>query len=138
VLIALGHDVLHAAGASEELFRGLDALILLDTHHSALERVAHVVLPARVAAEKHGTLTNHAGRVQKVEPAVEPAHVALAEGEALTRIGQRLGLPGFAPGWSWSPREVSKFIGEVVPAFRGVDLDSVGAEGKPLGPGASA
>jgi NADH-quinone oxidoreductase subunit G len=138
VLIALGHDVLAAHDASEELFRGLDSLILLDSHHSALERVAHVVLPALVAAEKLGTLTNHAGRVQKVEPAVEPAHQALAEGEALTRIGQRLGLPGFAPGWSWNPREVSKFIGEVVPAFRGIDLDSVGAEGKPLGAGAPA
>jgi NADH-quinone oxidoreductase subunit G len=138
VLIALGHDVLGPAhGTSEELLRGLDTLILLDSHHSALERVAHVVLPARVAAEKHGTLTNHAGRVQRVEPAVEPAHVALAEGEALTRIGQRLSLPGFAPG-PWDAREVSKFIGEVVPAFRGIDLDSVGAEGKPLGPGASA
>jgi NADH-quinone oxidoreductase subunit G len=133
VLIALGHDVLDPAhGASEELFRGLDTLILIDTHHSALERVAHVVLPARVAAEKLGTLTNHAGRVQRVEPAVEPAHIAYAEGETLTRLGQKLGLPGFAAGWSWNPREVSKFIGETVPAFRGVDLDSVGADGLPL------
>jgi predicted molibdopterin-dependent oxidoreductase YjgC len=91
-----------------------------------------------VAAEKLGTLTNHAGRVQAVTPAVEPAHPALAEGEALTRIGQRLGLPGFAAGWSWNPHEVSKFMGEVVAAFRGIDLDSVGASGLPLGAGASA
>jgi NADH dehydrogenase/NADH:ubiquinone oxidoreductase subunit G len=139
VLIALGHDVLDPAfGASEALFRGLDTLILLDSHHSALERIAHVVLPARVAAEKLGTLTNHQGRVQRVEPAVEPVHLALAEGDALTRIGQLLGLPGFAPGWAWDPRAVARFIGEVVPAFAGVDLDSVGPAGMPLRGGASA
>jgi NADH-quinone oxidoreductase subunit G len=133
VLIALGHDVLDPAfGAEEALFRSLDALILIDTHHSALERVAHVVLPARVAAEKLGTLTNHAGRVQRIVPAVEPAHQALAEGDALARIGQRLGLPGFAPGSHWDPREVSKLMSERVPAFRGIDLDSIGPEGAPL------
>jgi NADH-quinone oxidoreductase subunit G len=139
VLIALGHDVLDPAfGASEELFRGLETLILLDSHHSALEHVAHVVLPARVAAEKLGTLTNHAGRVQRVTPAVEPAHAALAEGDALERIGQRLGLPGFAPGARWNPGEVGRLMGETVPAFRGVDVDSVGPEGLPLdGGGAS-
>jgi NADH-quinone oxidoreductase subunit G len=133
VLIALGHDVLDPAfGADEASFRALDTVILIDTHHSVLERVAHVVLPARVAAEKLGTLTNHAARVQRVVPAVEPAHQALAEGDLLWRIGQRLGLPGFAPG-AWEPREVSKAIGEAVPAFRGIDVDSVGPDGKPLG-----
>jgi hypothetical protein len=73
-----------------------------------------------------------------VEPAVEPVHLALAEGDALTRIGQLLGLPGFAPGWAWDPRAVARFIGEVVPAFAGVDLDSVGLAGMPLRGGASA
>jgi len=128
VLIALGHDVLDPAhGASEELFRGLDTLILLDSHHSALERVAHVVLPARVAAEKLGTLTNHAGRVQAVTPAVEPTHQALSEGELLVRLARALGLALFEG--PWDPRAVSHAIGAVVPAFAGVHVDSVGAAG---------
>jgi NADH-quinone oxidoreductase subunit G len=151
VLIALGHDVLDPVfGASEELFRSLDTLILLDTHHSALERVAHVVLPARVAAEKLGTLTNHAGRVQRVEPGVEPAHLAYSEGETLLRLARAIGLVLFEGRASaarsepeasgvvqWDPRAVSRAIGAAVPAFAGVDIDSVGAEGLPLrGPGA--
>jgi NADH-quinone oxidoreductase subunit G len=137
VLLALGHDVLDPAfGADEALFRSLDTLILLDTHRSALERVAHVVLPARVAAEKLGTLTNHAGRVQKVEPAVEPAHLALAEGEALVRLARALGLALFEG--PWDPRAVSRALGAAVPAFAGVHLDSVGAEGLPLPGGAPA
>jgi NADH-quinone oxidoreductase subunit G len=135
VLIALGHDVLDPAfGASEDLFRSLDTLILLDSHHSALERVAHVVLPARVAAEKLGTLTNHAGRVQRVEPAVEPAHFAAAEGETLVRLARALGLALFEG--PWDARAVSRAIGAAVPAFAGVHVDSVGAEGLPLRGGA--
>ena len=59
-----------------------------------LQRVAHVLFPTRVAAEKHGTLTNHAGRVQTVEPAVEPAFDARSEGEVLAALGAALGLPG--------------------------------------------
>jgi NADH-quinone oxidoreductase subunit G len=131
VLIALGHDVLAAApGTDLALFERLDSLILLDTHHSPLERVAQVVLPARVAAEKLGTLTNHAGRVQRVEPAVEPAHLALAEGDALCRLARALGLSLF--DGAWDPRAVSRAIAAAVPAFAGIDVDSVGAEGLPL------
>ncbi len=131
-LVALGHDAFAVLGG-ESALAALECVILLDTHHSPFERSAHVVVPARVAAEKLGTLTNPAARVQRVEPAVEPAFEAYAEGEVLTRIGQALGLAGFAAGWRYDAREVSKLIGQVVPAFSGCDVDSVGAEGSPLG-----
>ena len=70
----VGHDLLDPAflGGTEELAK-LDTVILLDTSHSDLERVAHAVFPTRHAAEKSGTLTNHAGRVQRVEQAVREA-----------------------------------------------------------------
>ncbi len=51
----------------------------------------------------------------------------------LSRLGQALGLAGFAPGTSYDAREISKAIGEAVPAFAGCDYDSVGDEGRPLG-----
>jgi predicted molibdopterin-dependent oxidoreductase YjgC len=70
--------------------------------------------------------------VQRVSPALEPAFDAFSEGEVLMRLGQALGLPGFAPGTSWDAREVSKSIGQVVPAFAGCDYDSIGDEGRPL------
>jgi NADH-quinone oxidoreductase subunit G len=102
-LIVLGHDLLLPAFlGGEQALAGLEALILLDTHHSELERVAHVVFPARHPAERSGTLTNHAGIVQRVEPAVEPPFEAYCEGEVLAELGAALGLPGFsaapAPG----------------------------------------
>jgi anaerobic selenocysteine-containing dehydrogenase len=54
-----------------------------------------VVFPARHPAEREGTLTNHAGLVQRVSPAVEPPFEAYCEGEILAEIGAALGLPGF-------------------------------------------
>ena len=129
-LVALGSDVLAAHPGSLELLRGLDTLIWLDTRHSELETAAHVSLPVRHAAEKDGTLTNHAGRVQRVAPAVEPPFEALTEGEVLWRLGAALGLDGFAG--AFDARAVSKGLAEVSPAFAGIDLDSVGPEGTPL------
>jgi predicted molibdopterin-dependent oxidoreductase YjgC len=130
-LIVMGHDVLDAAYlGGVELLAKLDTLIVLDTHHSALERVAHVLLPVRVAAEKHGTLTNHAGRVQKVVPAVEPAWEALAEGEVLTRLGHALALAGWPA--RWDVLAVSKELAAAHPAFSGRDLGSLPPEGAPL------
>jgi len=97
VLLVLGHDALASGAlASPEELASLSALVLLDSHQSALQRVAHVVLPVRVVAEKRGTLTNVAGIVQAVEPAVEPAFEAWTEAEVLWRLGALLGLPDFA------------------------------------------
>jgi NADH-quinone oxidoreductase subunit G len=103
-LIVMGQDVLAPAyaGGLDALTR-VDTLVLLDTHRSHLESLAHVVLPARVAAEKNGTLTNFAGLVQAVEPAVEPAFEARSEGAALWRLGQLLGLAGFADSYEARP-----------------------------------
>ncbi|MCZ6784176.1 MAG: 2Fe-2S iron-sulfur cluster-binding protein [Proteobacteria bacterium] len=95
-IVMLGHDLLDPAylGGIEALQK-LDTVIWIDTHQSDLRHVAHVVLPGRHAAEKRGTLTNHAGRVQHLQPAVEPTFEAHAEGETLERIGRALGLTGF-------------------------------------------
>ncbi|TFG96928.1 MAG: 2Fe-2S iron-sulfur cluster binding domain-containing protein [Myxococcales bacterium] len=96
-LLVLGHDALASGAlASPEELAGLSALVLLDSHQSALQSVAHVVLPVRVAAEKRGTLTNANGIVQAVEPAVEPAFEAWSEAEVLWRLGALLGVSDFA------------------------------------------
>ena len=105
-------------------------MILLDTRHSDLERVAHVVFPTRHAAEKSGTLTNHAGRVQRIEQAVEPGFESYADGEILSKLGAALGLEGF--DGSYDPRAVSKEMASAVPAFAGLDMDSLGPEGADL------
>jgi NADH-quinone oxidoreductase subunit G len=130
-LIVLGHDALGDGylGGIDALAR-LDTIVVLDSHASDLQRVAHVLFPTRVAAEKHGTLTNHAGRVQKVEPAVEPAFDARSEGEVLAALGRALGLPGF--DGRFDAHEASKALAQSVPAFADASLDAVGPSGVPV------
>ena len=130
-LLCLGHDLLHESwlGGADAL-SGLEAVVGIDSHQSELARAAHVLLPCRVAAEKPGTLTNADGRVQRVEPAVEPAWEAPAEGELLVRLGAALGLPGWGGGYD--PRAVSRELAAAVPAFSGIDLDTLSDAGQPL------
>ena len=130
-LLTMGHDLLHEQflGGTDAL-EGLDSVIVLDSHVSAIERVAHVILPTRVAAEKHGTLTNHAGRVQRVRPAVEPSWEAYSDGEVIAKLGQALGLEGF--DGRFDARSVGAALESSVPAFAEIDLDSVGDTGRPL------
>jgi NADH dehydrogenase/NADH:ubiquinone oxidoreductase subunit G len=105
-------------------------VIVLDTEQSPLRRVAHVMLPVRHAAEKHGTYTSHGGRVQGVRPAVEPAWEAYSDGEVLARLGAALGLDGF--DGRYDVRAVSRSLGEANTAFAGIHLDSVGDQGRLL------
>jgi NADH-quinone oxidoreductase subunit G len=126
--IVLGHDLLDEAFLGDAAaLANLDTVILLDTHHSDLERVAYVVFPTRHATEKSGTLTNHAGRVQRTLQAIEPGFESYAEGDVLRRLGAALGLAGFES--AYDPRAVSREIASSVPAFAGIDLDSLGDEG---------
>jgi NADH-quinone oxidoreductase subunit G len=133
-IVALGHDLVHEQllGGTQALAR-LDTVIVLDSHASELQHVAHVMLPTRVAAEKRGTLTNAAGRVQRVQPAVEPGFEAYAEGEALAMLGAALGLAGFEG--AWDARAISKALSASVPAFAGCDWDGVGESGLALAGG---
>jgi NADH-quinone oxidoreductase subunit G len=130
-LIVLGHDVLGEGYLGDVGALGnVDTIIGLDTHASDLQRIAHVLFATRVAAEKLGTLTNHLGHVQRVQPAVEPFSDARSEGEVLAALGAALGLAGF--DGRFDPREVSKAMAESVPAFARASLDAVGDGGATL------
>ncbi len=130
-LVVLGHDILGDGGLGDpSVLDALDTVILLDTHESPLVTPAHVVVPTRHPAEKHGTLVNHAGRIQRVVPAVEPRFEALTDGEALWRVGAAMGLEGF--GEPWSLDRVRAELAASSTAFAGVDLSSVGPAGQPM------
>jgi NADH-quinone oxidoreductase subunit G len=113
-----------------EAFAGVQTLILIDTHESSLVHRATIALPARYFAEKSGTFTNFANRVQRFEPVVEPAFEAWAEGEILQRLGAAAGLEGF--GERYDPHETSKRLSDEIPAFAGLHLDALGDQGAVL------
>jgi predicted molibdopterin-dependent oxidoreductase YjgC len=136
-VIALGHDVLQEGLLdSEESLAGLDTVIVLDTHASELQRVAHVIVPVRHAAEKLGTFVNAARRVQKVVPAVESAWDTYTDGEVVAKLGAALGLDGF--DGSYDARQVARDLAAANPVFAGIDLDSVGDAGRPLADSAAS
>jgi len=131
-LVVLGHDLLdprYLGGTAE--FGALDTVIVLDLKQSDLHHVAHVLFPVRHAAEKLGTLTNSAGRVQRVQPLVEPTWAAWSDGDVIARLGAALELPGFEAA-AYDAREVSREISRRIPAFAGIDVDSVGPTGRLL------
>ena len=135
-VICLGHDILEEGllGGTDEL-AGLDTVIALDTHQTALSRVAHVLFAVRHAAEKDGTLTNAEGRVQRVHRAALPAFEVHSEGFVLAALGAALSVDGFDS--PYDVREASKSLANVLPAFEGIDLDSVGDRGRVLRPAGS-
>ena len=109
---------------------GVDRVILIDTHHSVLVDTADVVLPARSFAEKPGTFTNHARRIQRFLPFVEPVFECRAEGELVTQISGVAGIDGFAD--SYDPFEVSKRMADELALFGGAHLGSLDDEGQEL------
>jgi NADH-quinone oxidoreductase subunit G len=85
----------HAMGVDG--FTAVDKLILLDTHESVLEDRADVVLPTRSFAEGEGTFTNHANRVQRFLPILEPTFEVRARG-VQAPVGDGPGLQRSSPG----------------------------------------
>ncbi len=109
---------------------GVDRVILIDTHHSVLVDTADVVLPARSFAEKPGTFTNHARRIQRFLPFVEPAFECRAEGELVTQISELAGIDGFTA--TYDPFEVSKRMADELALFGGAHLGSLDDKGQEL------
>jgi predicted molibdopterin-dependent oxidoreductase YjgC len=105
-------------------------MILIDTHESPLAKRAQVQLPAAHCAEKEGTFTNHANRVQRFRPIVDPTFEAWPEGDVLHQIAVELGIEGFEG--RYQVRDVSKRLAASVPAFSGLDLDGLPDEGSEL------
>ena len=113
-----------------DAFRDTAELVLIDTHHSELASRASVVLPARHFSEKAGTFTNHAKRVQRFFPVVEPTWEAWTEGSLLHKIASAAGLDGWDD--RYDVRAVSKRLSDEVAAFDGIHLDSLDDQGREL------
>ncbi len=93
---ALRTLVLHRADLAEwqnagGLLERVPYLIVLDTHFCATAEFANVVLPVATYAESDGTFTNHAGRVQRLRQAVQPAGDARAGWQVLDELLSALG-----------------------------------------------
>ncbi len=104
----------------------LEALVVQDLTLNHAARAAHVVFPSLTFAEKDGTVTNFAGRVQRLRKAVDRG-AQLSDGEIFLRLARLLGLE--VPPLPFDAEKVLREIGAAVPACGGISFDHVGSSG---------
>jgi len=127
VLYVCGSDLSTLAdqGLLERALSQLRCLIVQDIAPSPLTDRAHVVLPSLTFAEKAGTMTNHAGRVQQLHRAITPPEEQLGDGEIFSRL-----LNLVSEGrCTFEPAAVLEEIAAAIPAYQGISLAGVGALG---------
>jgi NADH-quinone oxidoreductase subunit G len=135
VLWVIGsEDLLRVAGedAVAQAADKLDALIVQDATRSALTDRASVVIPGCVWAEKDGSFTNHAGRVQRIRKAVEPPPGLVVDGEVFA------GLSGVLRGGSAEPfdhRREFEAMATAIAGYQGMTLARLGSQGAASGAG---
>jgi NADH-quinone oxidoreductase subunit G len=99
------------------------------TGAGAVSRAAHAVLPSASFAERGGTFTNFAGRVQRFRAGFPPRGKAKNDIEILVGLANHLGA-----GWSF-PGEASVFdaLAAQVAPFSGMSYESLGSRGQVAG-----
>ncbi len=91
-LFVTGTDLWELWGdAAGELCARLETLVVQTPNEHPLVAHADVVLPGLTFAEKDGTFTNFAGRVQRIWRALDPGEQP-TDGEIFLRLGRRLGM----------------------------------------------
>jgi len=129
VLVLHRSDVVGwASGASKRVREALERVpyvAVLDTHGSETAQYANLVLPLATYAEVDGTVTNHAGRVQRLREAVPPPGAARAGWSVLADVVARL-EPGLTIA---SAEQVFTAMAAEVPALAGIDHAGIGPHG---------
>jgi len=111
----------------------LEFLVAQDLFINESGAYADVFLPATSWAEKDGTFTNTARRVQRVRHAIAPRGQSRPDAEIVCdlarRIEQRLGRPASA-GWDYAgPEEIYREMAEVAPMFAGITYARIEGSG---------
>ncbi|MDG2307760.1 MAG: 2Fe-2S iron-sulfur cluster-binding protein [Candidatus Binatia bacterium] len=135
LLYVVGSEALAEVAEDEALHNVLDnveTLILQDTNQAPWADKASVVLPGQVWAEKDGTFTNHAGRVQRVRRAMTPAEGSYCDGGLFTRLAALLagGDPASA---RFDARATLAEVAAKVSGYEGMSFERLGSLGVLVG-----
>jgi NADH-quinone oxidoreductase subunit G len=125
-LLVTGTDVWEAWGAEPAVFERLEVLVVIAANAHPLVSLADVVLPGLTFAEKDGTFTNHAGRVQRIRRALDPGEQP-SDGETFLALGRRLGME--IPPGPFEPAAVFREIKRAVPRYAAISWDTLGSAG---------
>ncbi len=109
-------------------FEKLEFLVVQDIIKTEILQHADVILPTTTFAEIDGSLTNLEGRVQHLQPAITPIGVSRPGWMIVRDVAQ---LMGNSRGWAYqSAAEVMAEIGSLVPAYAGVELQTLPVGGQ--------
>ncbi len=125
-LIVLGEDIVTDSLFTAEDLKGLDFLLQTSVLANPTAERAHMVLPSAAFAEKRGSMVNLAGRLQRLNRAVELPGQAHDDWEILRDL--LVAISG-DKGQIHMIEDVFKAIAETVPAFNGLTLSKIGHQG---------
>ena len=106
-----------------------ELIIVVDSIPSPVSAKAHWTLPGVSSAEKEGTFTNSAGRVQRVRKAFRRYGDAREEWRILQDLGRALGALSESDP---DPERIFDRLARAVPAFAGLSYAALGDQGAPL------
>ncbi|MEE8395396.1 MAG: molybdopterin-dependent oxidoreductase, partial [bacterium] len=129
VVVILGNPLAGDAAVRKAL-RKAELIVSIATFAGGWSEIADVVLPGRTYAEKQGSYTNKANRVQAIHPAIKPPEESRDQVEILQQLMAALGK---APEGLGSPSAVFDAIGQEVGLFKGLTWDALGALGAVAG-----
>jgi predicted molibdopterin-dependent oxidoreductase YjgC len=119
----------------EHTLRELDLLVVQDIFPSETAQLAHVILPAAAALEKHGTFTNTERRVQRIRPVVANPGQTRPDWQITAALAARFDQKmGFERQGYWdyaSPEAIFGELSSVTPIYAGmsyVRLDGKGLQ----------
>ena len=130
-LYICGEDILDVVALErlEGILAKIELLIVQDLKLRPLFGRATIVLPTTTFAEKDGTFTNHAGRVQRIQQVLATPPGWVADGEIFTNIlnlvSSRRDRFELGEVWAAMTRDGS--------AFAGLKLDEIGPHGTAIG-----
>lgn len=135
-LYLCGEDLFEVLGPerAQRLLSSLELVIFQGLALLPALSGAAVVFPATTFAEKEGSFTNHAGRVQRIWRALQPAPGWLCDGEIFSRL--RSALCGERD--TFDPAEVFQEMAAAAAPFSGLTLEQLGTAGVPAANGAAA
>ncbi len=127
-LYVVGEDLLTSypdRGRVEKALSAVPFLVVQDIFLSPTAAKASVVLPAASFAEKDGTFTNAERRIQRVRPGIAKPGQARTDAAIIAALSELLGDKLTFTG----PAAIFAEISRTVPAYAGINFNTIGAQG---------